>query len=79
MEKDEPHVGFQSVDFGAIYDISVGEDGLNLGDCVLRQGYSFLYFCVASGIWSYCEAQLFKGAFLFYSFPFATNITYSNV
>ena len=70
------HVGFQGVDFGVNFDISVGEDGLNLGEYVFRQSYSFLYFCVASGIWSYCEAQVSNGAYLFYSFPFAT---YRNV
>ena len=42
--------GFQSVDFGVNFDISVGEDGLHLGECVFRQSYSFLYFCVASDI-----------------------------
>ena len=31
------------------------------------------YFCVASGIWSYCEAQIFQGVYLFYSVPFAKN------
>ena len=49
MQKDGPYVGFQSIYFGVDSDISVG---------VFRQNYSFLYFCVASGIWSYCEAQL---------------------
>ena len=37
-------------------DISIGEDGLHLGESVLRQSYSFLYFCVACGVLSYCEA-----------------------
>ena len=73
MQKDGPYVDFQSDDFGVNSDISVGEDGLHFGECVFRQKYSFLYFCVASGIWSYCEAQVFKGAYLFYSFPFAMN------
>ena len=50
-----PYVGFQSVDFGVNFDISVGEERLRLGECVFRQSYSFLYFCVTSGIWSYCE------------------------
>ena len=50
MQKDGPNVGFQSVDFGVNFDISVGEGGLNLGDCVFRQSYPFLYFCIASGI-----------------------------
>ena len=73
------YVGFQRVDFCANSDISVGEDGLQLVECFFRQSYSFLYLCVASGIWSYCEAQVFKGAYLFYSFPFAKNVTYRSV
>ena len=79
MQKDKPYVFFQTVDFGVNSDISFGEDGLHLGECVFRQSFSFLYFCVAFGIWSYCEAQLFKGAYLFYSFPFSKNVTYRNV
>ena len=80
MQKDEPYVGFQSVDFDVNSDISNGENGLLLGECVFSlQSYSFLYFCVASGIWSYCEAQVFKGEYLFYSFPFAKNVTYRNI
>ena len=79
MKKDGPFLGFQSVDFGVNCDISVGEDGLHLGECVFRHIYSFLYFCVASGVWSYCEAQVFKDVYLFYSFAFANNITYRNV
>ena len=63
------YVDFQSVDFGVNSDFSVGEDGFHLGECVFRQSYSFICFCVASGIWSHCEAQVFKGAYLFYSFP----------
>ena len=58
MQKDGPYVGFKSVDFGVNSDISVGEDGLRLGECMFRQSCSFLYFCDASGIWSYCEAQV---------------------
>ena len=68
--------GFQRADFGVNSDISVGEDGLHLGVCVFRQSCSCLYFCVASGIGSYCVAQVFKGAYLLYSFPFAMNVTY---
>ena len=63
MQMDGPHVGFQSLDFGINFDISIGEDGLHLGECVFIQSYSFLYFCVASGVWSYCEAQVFRGAY----------------
>ena len=48
------YVGFQSVDFGVKSDISVGVDGLHLSECVFRQSYSFLYFCMASGMWNYC-------------------------
>ena len=33
------HVGFQSFDFAADSDISVGEDGSYLGECVYRQRY----------------------------------------
>ena len=73
------YVGFQSVNFGVNSDISYGEDGLHLGECVFRQSYSFLYFCVASGIWGYYEAKVFKGAYLFYSFPFAKSVTYRNL
>ena len=65
MQKNGPYVGFQSVDFGVTFDISVGEDGLLFVKCVFRQSYSFLYFCVATGVWSYCEAQVFKDANLF--------------
>ena len=79
MQKDGPYLGFQSVDFGVNSDISVGEDGLHLGECLFIQSYSFLYFCVASGIWSYCEAQVFKLCNLFYSFPFTNNVTFRNV
>ena len=32
---DHNCVGFQGVDFGVNFDISVGEDGLHLGECVL--------------------------------------------
>ena len=73
------YVKFQSADFGVKSDISVGEDGLHLGKCLFRQSYSLLLFCIASRIWSYCEAQVFKGACLFYSFLFAKNVTYRNV
>ena len=63
------NVGFQSVDFGINSDISVGEDGHYLG--LKTHSYSFLYkFWVTSGVWGYCEAQVFKCANLFYSFPF---------
>ena len=75
---DHNYVGFQSVDFGINLDIAIGEVGLHLDECVFRQSYFFLYFCVASGVWSYCEAQLFKSVYLFYSFPFAKNVTYRN-
>ena len=61
-EKDGPYVG-QGVDFGVNSDISVGEDGLDLGECVLRQSYSFSYLMVHT----------------FYSFPFAKNVTYRNI
>ena len=70
MQMDGPYIGFQSVDL-VKSDISVGEDGLHLGECFLRQSHSFLYLCVASGVCNYCEAQIFKGANLFYSFPIA--------
>ena len=43
----------QSVGFGVNSDISVGEDGFHLDECVFRQSYSFVYFYVASGILSY--------------------------
>ena len=70
MQKDGPYVGFQGVDFGVNFDISVGEDGLHSGECSLRQSYSILYFYVASGVWSYSELQVNKGAyFLFTLFP----------
>ena len=39
---------------------------------------SFLYFYVASGVWSYCEAQVFKGPY-FYYFPFAKIVKYTDV
>ena len=57
MQKDRHYVGFQGVDFGINSDISVGGDGLHFGECVFRQSYSFLYFCVVSGIWIYCEPK----------------------
>ena len=47
---DHNYVCFHSVDFGINSVIYVGEDELHLGECVFRQGYSFLYFCVSSGI-----------------------------
>ena len=50
---DHNHSGFQSVDSGVKSDISVDKDGLHLGKCVFRQGYSFLYFCVVSGVWTF--------------------------
>ena len=64
MQKDEPYLGFQNVDFGAKSQISVGNDGLDLGEYVFRQNF-FFYFCV----WSCCAAQVFKGANLFHSIP----------
>ena len=67
---DHMIVGFQSLDFGVNSNISVGEDGIHLGACVFRQSHFFLYFCVASGTLSHSEAQVFKGACLFYSFPY---------
>ena len=73
------YVGFHSIDFGVHSDISVGEEELHFLECVCRESDSFLYFCVASGIWSYCEAQVFKGAYLFYYFLFVNNVTYRNV
>ena len=63
------NVGFQSDDFGINSDISIGEDGLHLRECVFKQSYYFLYFCVAPGVWSFCNAKVFKSAYLFYSFP----------
>ena len=75
MQKDGPFEGFESLDFGINSDNPVGEDGLQLGECVFGQSYSFLYFCVTSGIWSYNEVEVFKGAYLLYSFPFAKNVT----
>ena len=78
-QKDGPYVGFQRVHFGVNFYISVGEDGLHLGEWVFRQSYSFLYACVASGPWGYCAAQVFKCVYMFYSFPFAKNITYRNI
>ena len=72
------YVGFHSVGFGANSDISIGEDGLHLGECVFTESYSFLYSCIASGVWNYCEAHVFKGAYLFYSFLFVKNVTYRN-
>ena len=50
------NVGFRCVDCGVNSDIPVGEYGLHLGECVYRQSCYFLYFCVVSDIWSYCEA-----------------------
>ena len=50
---DLNYVSFQRVDFGVNFYIFVGEDGLHLDKCVFRQNYSFLYFCVAFGVWSY--------------------------
>ena len=38
---DNNFVGFQSLDFGVNSDISVGEDGVNIGECILRKIYSF--------------------------------------
>ena len=78
MQKDGPHVVFQSVDLGVNSDTSVDEDGLQLGECVFGQMCFFLYFCGISGVWSYCEAKVFKGA-NFYSFPFAKSLKYRNV
>ena len=49
MEKDGLYVGFQGVDFGVNSDISVGEDGLHLGECVFRQSCSSMSH-LASGI-----------------------------
>ena len=37
---------------------------------------------IKCGVWnysSYCEVQVFKGAYLFYSFPLANNVSYRNV
>ena len=79
MQRNGSYVGFHSVDFSENFDISVGENGLHLGECVFRESYSFVYFCIASDIWGYCKAHVFKGAYLFYSFPFAKNFTYRNV
>ena len=75
QQKDGPYVGFQGVGFYVNSDISVGEDGLHLGERVVRQSYSFLDFCFAFGVWSYCESQVFKGANLFYSFFIAGHDT----
>ena len=36
MQKDGPYVSFQSVDFYINSDISVGEDGLHLRECVIH-------------------------------------------
>ena len=58
MQEGGPYVGFQSVDVGVNSEISVGEDGRYLGECVFRQSYTFLYLYVASGVWNYdddCE------------------------
>ena len=78
MQKDGPYVAFQSVDFGVTSYISVGGDVLHLDECVFRQNYSSLYFCIVSGVCSYCEALLFKSSYLFYYFLFAKNVTYRN-
>ena len=49
MQKNGPYVGFRSINFGVNSDISVGEDGLHLGEYVLKHSYSFFKFCVALG------------------------------
>ena len=52
MQKDGPYVGFKSVDFGVNSDISVGEDGLRLGECMFRQTVLFFISVthLASGV-----------------------------
>ena len=53
MPDDGPYESIQSVDLNVNCDISVGEDGLLLGECVFRQSYFFLCNSgshVASGI-----------------------------
>ena len=40
---------------------------------------TFLYFCVASGVWSYCVVQVFKGGYPVLFSPFAKNVTSRNV
>ena len=57
-------------DFGLNSDISISEDGLHLCECVFKQSYYFLYFSVTPGVWTYCDAQIFKSAYLFYSVPY---------
>ena len=37
MQNTGPYVCFQSADFGVNSDISVGGDGLHLGECVFRK------------------------------------------
>ena len=44
---DHNYVGFQSVDFGVNFDISGGEDGLHLGECVFRQSFSLFFISVS--------------------------------
>ena len=51
MQKDGPYVGFQS-DFGVQSDISVGEDGLHLCECVfLDKAFFYLFVShLAAGV-----------------------------
>ena len=52
IQKNGPYVGFQRVDFGVNFDISVVEDELYLGECVFRQSYFFFISVshLASGV-----------------------------
>ena len=50
VQHSHPYSRMDSVDFGVNFDISVGEDGLHLGECVFRQSYSLLLLFLC-GIW----------------------------
>ena len=47
MQKAGLYEGFESVEFGSNYAISVDEGALHFDEFVFRQSYSFLYFCVS--------------------------------
>ena len=70
MQKDGQYVGFQSVDFGVNSDTSVGEDKLYVVNVSLDK--AILFFIAVS---HKVSAVILKLEFLFYSVPFAKNVT----
>ena len=61
VQHSHPYSRMDSVDFGVNFDISVGKDGLHLGECVFRQSYSFFIIIF---VWHLASEVIVKPKYL---------------